>query len=120
MVLNKKLETLVKDALNNQIDKKREKLSDDNVLSGLNVTVQNQNQANATLAISKDSTAIPILDMQAIKDHAKGKKTSEIKNYINTYPGVKDVDVKLSPFWVSSAPKNTAKIKVVQNQLKGQ
>jgi hypothetical protein len=114
------LETLVKDALNNQINKKKEKLTDDNVLSGLNVTVQNQNQANATLAISKDSTAVPILDIQAIKNYAKGKKTNEIKNYINTYPGVKDVDVHLSPFWVSTAPKNPAKIKIVQNQLKGQ
>jgi hypothetical protein len=113
------LETLVKSALEKQIDKKKEKLSDDNVLDGLTVTVQNQNQANATLAISKDSTAIPILNLQAIKEQSKGKKTSQIKSFINAYPGVKNVDVKYSPFWVSSAPKNTAKITVTQNQLKG-
>jgi hypothetical protein len=118
-VQKNELKTLVQNALNKQIDQKKEKLSDSDVLNGLNVTVQSQNQANATLAISKDSTAVPILDMQAIKDQSKGKKTSEIKNYINTYPGVKDVDVKLSPFWVSHAPKNSGKIKVIQVQIKG-
>jgi hypothetical protein len=33
-----------------------------------------------------------------------------------TYPGVKDVDVKFSPFWVSSAPGKTSKIKLVEQQ----
>jgi hypothetical protein len=112
------LETFVKGALNKQIDPSKEKLSDSDVLNGLNITVQNQNQANATLALSKDSTAVPILDEPAIKENAKGKKSSQIKDYINTYPGVKNVDVKFSPFWVSHAPKNTGKIKIIQNQVK--
>jgi hypothetical protein len=112
------LETFVKDAFNKQIDQKKEKLSDSDPLNGLEITVQNQNQANATLALSKDTTAVPILDEPAIKNNAKGKKSSEIQAYINTYPGVKSVDVKFSPFWVSHAPKNTGKIKIIQDQVK--
>jgi hypothetical protein len=114
------LQTYVQDAFNKQIDQKKEKLSDSDVLNGLSVTAQNQNQANATLALSKDTTAVPILDEQAIKENAKGKKSGDIQSYINTYPGVKNVDVKFSPFWVSHAPKNTGKIKIIQSQVKGQ
>jgi hypothetical protein len=58
------------------------------------------------------------LDEPAIKNNDKGKKSSEIQAYINTYPGVKNVDVKFSPFWVSHAPKNTGKIKIIQDQAK--
>jgi hypothetical protein len=112
------LKTYVEDVLNKQIDPKKEKLSDSDVLSGLDVAVQGQNGANATLVLTKDTAAVPILDEQAIKANSKGKKESQIRDYINTYPGVKNVDVKLSPFWVSHAPKNTGKIKIVEKQVK--
>lgn len=117
------LENFVKDALNKQIDKKKEKLSDTNVLDGLSVTVQSQqaNSPNATLSLSKDSAAVPILDEDAIKAQIKGKKESQIRSYLTAYPGVKEVEVDFSPFWVSKVPNNTGKIKIVeQQQLKGQ
>jgi hypothetical protein len=115
------LQKAVTDALNKQVDQKKEKLSDDDVLNGLQITVQNQqpNTPNATLSLSKDTTAIPILDENAIKSQLKGKKENEIKEFINSYPGVKDVDVKFSPFWVSHAPGNTGKIKIVEQQVSG-
>jgi hypothetical protein len=91
------LQKAVTDALNKQVDQKKEKLSDDDVLNGLQITVQNQqpNTPNATLSLSKDTTAIPILDENAIKSQLKGKKENEIKEFINSYPGVKDVDAFL-------------------------
>jgi hypothetical protein len=114
------LEKIVGDQLNKQIDQKKEKISDDDVLKDLTINVQSQqaNSPNATLALSKDTTAIPIIDINAVKENAKGKKESEIRNYVNTYPGVKNVDVKLSPFWISHAPKKAGKITVIQQQVK--
>lgn len=113
------LQQAVTDALNKQVDQKKEKLSDSDPLSGLQITVQNQqpNSPNATLALSKDTTAVPILDEGAIKSQIKGDKENQIKDYINTFPGVKSVDVKFSPFWVSKAPGNTGKIKIVEQQV---
>jgi hypothetical protein len=68
--------------------------------------------------VSKDTSAVPILDEDAIKLQIKGKKENQIKEYINSYPGVKNVDVKFSPFWVSHAPGKTSKIKIVEKQIK--
>lgn len=112
------LTTFVTDALNKQIDQKKEKISDSDVLNGLTIAIQNQNQADATLVLSKNTTAVPILDAQSIKSFAAGKKSGDIQTYINTYPGVKNVDVSYSPFWISKAPKSPAKIKIVQKQVK--
>jgi hypothetical protein len=114
------LEKAVTDALNKQVDQKKEKLSDEDVLKNLTVTVQNQqpNTPTATLSLSKDTTAIPIIDENTVKEQIKGKKENQIKDYINSYPGVKNVEVKFSPFWVSSTPGKTSKIKIVEQQVK--
>jgi hypothetical protein len=113
------LQQAVTDALNKQVDKKKEKLSDDDPLKNLTIAVQNQqaNSPNATLSLSKDTTAVPIIDESAIKDQLKGKKENQIKDYLNSYPGIKDVEVKFSPFWVSSAPNKAGKIKLVEQQV---
>jgi hypothetical protein len=113
------LQKAVTDALNKQVDQKKEKLSNSDPLKGLSITVQNQqpNSPNATLSLSKDTTAVPILDDDAIKAQIKGKKENQIKEYINSYPGVKNVEVKFSPFWVSSAPGKTGKIKIIEQQV---
>jgi hypothetical protein len=114
------LQEAVSDALSKKVDKKKEKLSNGDELKDLTITVQNQqpNSADATLAISKDTTAVPIIDESTVKEQLKGKKENQIKDYLNSYPGVKDVDVKFSPFWVSAAPGKTGKIKIVEQQVK--
>jgi hypothetical protein len=113
------LEQIVTDELNKKIDKNKEKLSDKDVLSGLTITVQNQqpNSPNATLNLTKDTTAVPIIDEDNVKAAIKGKKENQIKEFLTAYPGVKDVNVKFSPFWVSSAPGKTSKIKIVEQQV---
>ncbi|HEY5549792.1 MAG TPA: hypothetical protein VIK37_01145, partial [Candidatus Saccharimonadales bacterium] len=58
-----------------------------------------------------------IIDIDAIKKQVGGKKESEIKSLLGDLPGVKNVEVKMSPFWVSKAPK-ASKITVVQQQIK--
>jgi hypothetical protein len=113
------LEQIVTDELNKKIDKNKEKLSDKDVLSGLTITVQNQqpNSPNATLNLTKDTTAVPIIDEDNVKAAIKGKKENQIKEFLTAYPGVKDVNVKFSPFWVSSAPGKTSKIKIIEQQV---
>ncbi|MGH7158228.1 MAG: hypothetical protein ACREGD_04150 [Candidatus Saccharimonadales bacterium] len=48
-----------------------------------------------------------------IKQQVAGKKANEAKELIKAYPGVTDVQVTYSPFWVSSIPKKQSKITVV-------
>ena len=113
------LKTLINSTLNEQIDKSRQKISTDDVLKDASITVQNQTApAVATLNVSETTTAVPIIDVAQVKKLAAGQKSGVIKSTISGWPGVKSVDVKTSPFWVSKVPKKTAKITVVLQQVK--
>lgn len=113
------LRKLVGDTLNEQIDKKKQKLSNDDVLDGISVSVKNQtSDTSAVLDVSEDTTAVPIIDTAQVKKIAAGHKKGDITSTVTSWPGVKSVDVKLSPFWVSKAPKNQAKIQVKLVQVK--
>jgi len=54
----------------------------------------------------------PKIDESAIKTNAKGKRYGEIQSSIQDIPGVDSIDVKFSPFWVTAAPNDEAKIQV--------
>ena len=54
----------------------------------------------------------PKIDEKAIKANAKGKRFGEIQTSIQSISGVDSVDVKFSPFWVTSAPNDENKIQV--------
>lgn len=54
----------------------------------------------------------PKINESDIKTNAKGKRFGEIQTDIETISGVDSVDVKFSPFWVTSAPNDESKIRV--------
>lgn len=112
------LEKVLKSYLNEQIDAKRQEISDDDVLKKAAVSVVNQESpSSATLNVSIETTAVPIIDDKLIKQQAGGKKESEIKNMLAGWPGVEGVEVEMSPFWVSKAPKKPAKINIVLQEM---
>lgn len=113
------LKTAVENKLKEQIDEKRQKLSLDDVLEGISVTVQNQTApAQATLVISQETTAVPMIDIAGIKSQVAGKKRSEIETIVKQYPGVESVNVKFSPFWVSKAPSKPDKVTVKLEEVR--
>lgn len=57
----------------------------------------------------------PKIDDSAIKETAKGKRYGDVQSAIEATQGVDDVDVKFWPFWVTSVPNDTNKIKVEFN-----
>jgi hypothetical protein len=115
------LKKVVTDELNKQIDQKKQKIGTDDVLKNLSVDVQSLSSPTvAVLSLSEDTTAVPIIDVAAVKKQVAGQKVGDIKSILNGYPGVNDVSVKLSPFWVSKAPKKPGKIIIIQQQVKEQ
>lgn len=54
----------------------------------------------------------PKINDNDIKDQVKGKRVGEIIGDIKAIDGVSDVDVKLSPFWVTGVPDDIKKISV--------
>jgi hypothetical protein len=120
LVVNKAdLRKAVGDTLSEQIDKTKQKLSNDDVLNGLTVSVKSQSSDTAAvLDVSEDTTAVPIINTVQVKSIAAGHKKGDIVAAISGWPGVKSVNVKLSPFWVSKAPKSPSKIQVKLVQSK--
>lgn len=119
VVPKEELKKAITNELNKQIDKSKQKIGAGDVLKTVTVSVQSQKSpAIATLSINADTTAIPIIDTDAIKKQVGGKKEGEIKSLLGELPGIKNVEVKMSPFWVSKAPKKAGKITVKQEQIK--
>ena len=118
MVDKDDLSSAIKDDLNKQIDTSKQKISSDDVLTDANISVQDQSSAAIlTLSISQNSTAVPLIDTDAIKKQVAGRKEGEVRDMLGSLPGVKSVQVSFSPFWVSAVPSNPAKVYIVQQEV---
>lgn len=54
----------------------------------------------------------PNIDDKALATQLTGKRAGEIQQQIEAIQGVEDVEVKLSPFWVTKAPQKADKITI--------
>lgn len=118
MIPKEELKKAITNELNKQIDTKKQEIGSDDVLKDATISINSQKSSTvATLNINADTTAIAIIDTGSIKSQIGGKKTGEIKSLLEALPGVKSVEVHMSPFWVSKAPK-ASKITVIQEQVK--
>lgn len=55
----------------------------------------------------------PEINADEVKEFIKGKPFGDVQAHYSSIEGIKDVDIKLSPFWVKSIPKNKQKINVL-------
>ncbi|HVX58555.1 MAG TPA: baseplate J/gp47 family protein [Candidatus Saccharimonadales bacterium] len=107
------LKAAINHELANQIDKSKQKLDDTEVLKDASVDVTNQSSSTgASLNITENTSAIPLIDAASIKNMSAGKKSGVITSEVSSIPGVKSVKVNLSPFWVSKVPTKHSKITV--------
>ncbi len=80
-------------------------------------TVQDTGVDNATLQVTDKPSAAevkarlqsnavigPQIDQTALKKQIKGKKKGDTQAIIMSRPGVKDVNISFSPFWVNTIP----------------
>lgn len=52
------------------------------------------------------------MDERAIKNNVSGKSLSEIKVFLANQPEIKNVLVKMQPFWISKAPKDIDRVSI--------
>ena len=64
-------------------------------------------------------TVGPKIDASAVKKGVAGKKKGDASSTIQSNPGVKEVNINLSPFWVSKIPTKEKKITVTIIQANG-
>jgi hypothetical protein len=105
------LAKLVDTAIAGQIDTKKQAILSEG-LDNASFTVTGTDEKGTAITIQTVATAGPDLDVGEIKKQAAGQKVGGFKHSLESQPGVTSVNVKLSPFWVSSIPKKTTKITV--------
>ncbi len=106
------LKSLVDANINSQIDSAKQSILSDGIDTAT-YTVNGQTATSAQISMSGAAIAGPQLDTASIKKIAAGQKPLDIQSQLKTNPNVTNVTVKLSPFWVSSVPKNNSRITVI-------
>lgn len=106
--IKKKIDTSKQTILDNGIEKAVIRINDkkDNGQTTFNI------QVAAAAGVQQDSA-------EAIKKAVAGKKRGETQNIIKGRPGIKEVSVKYSPFWVYKTPNNPGKIDITFQQSDG-
>lgn len=105
------LKKVIGQAVNKKIDKNKQQILD----YGLDDAIFKLSSQKGTVTLTTlDVTAVAGTDinLEDIKKQIAGKKSNDAKEIIGKYPGVTDVTVHYSPFWVSSIPKKASKINV--------
>jgi hypothetical protein len=105
--LQKVVDTQIKD----QIDPAKQSILSDG-LDNPDIKVTATGDKTVTITLQTVGVIGPDLNINDIKKAAAGKKGGQIKDALTTDPGVTDVTVKMSPFWVTTAPKKLSKITV--------
>lgn len=108
-VKEKDLKKVVNNEIESGIDTNEQAILDDGI-SSATFTVASTNSTGAQVNMQSKAVVGPELDISAIRKDAMGKKSPEVKEMFNDNPDVTNVDVKLSPFWVSSVPSNEKKV----------
>ena len=105
------LATLIDNQIKGQIDTSKQSILDDGLTKA---DIKVTNSADKTTQLNLQATGVvgPDIKTDTVKQLAAGKKSGEVKSTLTSQPGITDVTVKLSPFWVSSVPKKTSKITV--------
>ena len=110
------LRKIVEAIVTEEIDADKQKILDNGLAKA---TFSQESPASATSAVIEMkvvAVAGPEINTNEIKQIAKGKKAGEIEQELKQIPGVTDVKVEYSPFWVSSVPNDESKITVSVNE----
>jgi len=106
------LKTLVDNSISSQIDPAKQSILTEG-LSAATYTLQNRSDTVAQVTLETSATVGPQLNATLIHKQVLGKKVGDVKSLLAGSPGVTSVDVKLSPFWVTSVPKGSSKVTIV-------
>ncbi len=105
------LDQLIENDIKQQIDPSTQTILNDG-LDTADIKLTSNTDTTAQIHLQTTATVGPKLDVAALKAQIAGKKTGYVKSLIGNQPGVTNVTVKLSPFWVSSVPKSEKKITI--------
>jgi len=103
------LSQLVITNINSQINTSQQSIIDDGVSNAQYSTLQS-NATTAQVTMQDTASVGALINSQSIKKEIAGKKSGDVQSTIKSIPGVTDVTVKLSPFWVTTVPTDLSKV----------
>jgi len=98
--------------VNDKIDENRQSIQSDGLDEATYELSGDSSNQSATVNLTVQTVAGPKLNIDTIKQNIAGKKAGDVKTYLTATPGVEDVQVSFSPFWVNKIPGNAAKVTV--------
>lgn len=109
------LKKLIDNAVSEEIDLTKQSILDYGIEDAV-FKMQSQQNTKTLILFEGNVVAGSDLNTNEIKSQVAGKKANTAKEVIGKYPGVTEVKVDYSPFWVKSIPKNQGKITVTVEQ----
>lgn len=106
------LRTLVEEVAKKQIDTSKQAISSDGLDSAVFRLVDKGNGKTQKLSVQTQVETGTRIDEDDLKKQIAGKKKGDARDLISKYPGVKDVTVNLSPFWVGKVPGKAKKVNI--------
>lgn len=106
------LQNLVNNNVNGQLDKGKQVILDDGVANAQFTSQSPATATGASVAMAVKSQVGPDLHADQLKTQLAGKKAGDVQSYIKQTPGVTDVEVHYSPFWVNAVPKKSSKVTI--------
>lgn len=106
------LEKVIAENVKNRIDSSKQSILSYGLEDAF-FALQNITPEETTVSMQATVVAGASLNVDAIKKQVAGKKAGDAQRIISANPGVTNVVVEYSPFWVNSIPKKTDKITVI-------
>lgn len=110
------LEEILSDDIKTHITNETQQIQDNGLSVGTFAVTEKKSPTEQKLSLKTVATVGPNIDKDAIARNSAGKKRSEIEAALRQLPGVKEVKVTYSPFWVFQTPKAAKKITIVLEQ----
>jgi len=106
------IKKVIADSVERQIDPTKQQILNDGYAKAIYKVDTTAGGGPIQVSLTATSLAGPDIKTEALKSQLAGKKTGDVQAAIKNIPGVTDVTVKYSPFWVSSVPKSADKITI--------
>lgn len=110
------LKSLVVAAAKKQFDATKQSVNDDGLDKAIFRAGDKKSPTEQAFSVQSTVSTGAAIDQDAIKKEIAGKKKGDVQQILGNRPGVKEVSVKYSPFWVYTTPTKPSKITLVFEQ----
>jgi hypothetical protein len=110
------LKKLIEETVKDQIDPEKQQIIDTGLEKAVFRVLSQPSPEALQLSLQTVVVAGPNLDTEGLKREIAGKKRGETQTIIESRPGIRDVTIDYSPFWVFSTPNKPSKINITFEQ----